>query len=179
MEAIRKSSHKLYFAWNYDKEEAMLNEKSKNGWNLIKGGCFHSVFEKDTTKRYVYRIDFNMNLLRDEEEKFRYTDMNYELGWELINITFNGWIFLRKEYIAGETSEIYDIYTDRDSFNGMMDRWIHFSYAIQIFLIISFCFFTYLFFSSQESMYLLNLAEFILLFAFIHYGMKKMKQKRR
>lgn len=179
MEKVRKTSHKVYFAWNYDQEEAMLNEKSKNGWNLVKGGCLYSVFEKDDTKRYCYRIDFNMNLIHNKEEKRRYIEMNEELGWEFINVTWNGWIFLRKEYQEENTDENYEIYTDTESFNAMMDRWIHFSYAAMLFLIISFMFYVFLLVSQKQMLYTLNLALFAVVGFFVYQGMCKMKEKKK
>jgi len=179
MEKERKTSHKMFFAWNYDKEEAMLNEKSKNGWSLVKGGCFHSVFEKDDSKRYCYRIDFNMNLLNNSEEKKRYIEMNEDLGWEFINVTFNGWIYLRKEYREDVSNENYDIYTDTESFNAMMDRWIHFSYGLILLEAVLFVVYTYLLIQSKEWLYAIDLAVFVMAGFFIYQGMLKMKEKKK
>ena len=42
-----KISFKVYSAWNYQKEIEDLNEASRQGWQLVKGGCFHSKFVKN------------------------------------------------------------------------------------------------------------------------------------
>ena len=47
------TSHKFYAVWEYKREEKDLNEASKNGLQLVKGGCFHSVFRKDDRVRYI------------------------------------------------------------------------------------------------------------------------------
>ena len=54
-----KRSFRAYAAWNYEKEEKYINDQSKEGWQLIKGGCFHSVYKRDDSKRYIYKIDYN------------------------------------------------------------------------------------------------------------------------
>lgn len=50
-----KRSYRIYAAWNYEKEEDFINENSNDGWQLIKGGCFHSVYEKDDSKNMYIR----------------------------------------------------------------------------------------------------------------------------
>ena len=47
------TSHKFYAVWEYKREENDLNEASKTGLQLVKGGCFHSVFRKDNSIRYM------------------------------------------------------------------------------------------------------------------------------
>lgn len=174
-----KTSYKGYFAWDYEKEEAMLNEKSSQGWHMVKGGCFHSVFEKDETKQYCYRIDFNMNLIKDADEKKRYIEMNRELGWEFINVTFNGWIYLRKEFTESSDKNDYEIYTDIDSFNAMMDRWIHFSYGmIVVVALFTFAYF-YMFFVTQQIAFIVYSIVFILASIFVYRGSVLMKAKKK
>ena len=41
----RVVSYKWYAVWEYEKEEEDLNEASKKGLQLTKGGCFHRVFQ--------------------------------------------------------------------------------------------------------------------------------------
>ena len=40
MNKERKTSYAAYAAWNYEKEEDRINEESKKGWQLVKGGCY-------------------------------------------------------------------------------------------------------------------------------------------
>ena len=113
-----RTSYKMYSAWNYGKEIEDLNEASEQGWQLVKGGCFHSRFEKNPDIQYRYQIDFgkieNMGL---------YIETFREQGWEYINSTFNGWHYFRKIYDPSLPEEAYEIFTDRESLHEMNSRW--------------------------------------------------------
>ena len=86
-------SYKMYPVWEYEEEERDLNEASKKGIQLVKGGCFHSVFKKDDSVNYYYQLDYNLGI-KDVE---RYRESFEEQGWEYINSTFNGWHYFRKK----------------------------------------------------------------------------------
>ena len=118
-----KKSYRVYAAWNYKKEEDYINENGKNGWQLVKGGCFHSIYEKDNSKKYVYRIDYNPETMRESIEKRRYIEMFEDLGWEYINSTFNGWNYFKKEYNENSDASEYEIYTDNSSYAEMLSKW--------------------------------------------------------
>ena len=115
----RVVSHKWYAAWEYDKEEQDLNEASKNGLQLTEGGCFHSVFHRDDSVRYIYQLDYNTKI----KDKERYKEIFEEQGWEYINSTFNGWHYFRKLYREDMPEDEKVIYTDRESLYEMQDRW--------------------------------------------------------
>lgn len=118
-----KKSYRTYTAWNYEKEEDFINENSNGGWQLIKGGCFHSVYEKDDSKKYVYKIDYNPETMKKSIENKRYIEMFEDLGWEYINSTYNGWNYFRKEYNENSDASEYEIYTDHTSYKEMLGRW--------------------------------------------------------
>lgn len=117
----RKVSHKVYEAWEYDREIDDLNKASQEGWQLEKGGCFHSVFVRDDSVRYIYQLDFRRNF---EEDKERYLEVFAEQGWEYINSTFNGWHYFRKRYQEGMDEDEKNIYTDKQSLYEMQNRFI-------------------------------------------------------
>lgn len=119
----RKKSNRIYFAWDYENEENYINENSKNGWQLIKGGSFNSLYEKDNSQQYVYKIDYNGVTINKNLESRRYIEMFEEMGWEYINSTFNGWNYFRKPYNESLDKEEYEIYTDPASYNEMLERW--------------------------------------------------------
>ena len=89
-----KRSFKVYSAWNYQREIEDLNRASEQGWQLVRGGCFHSVFEKNPNVQYRYQLDYN-NDIKDME---RYDETFRDAGWERVNSTFNGWHVFRKAY---------------------------------------------------------------------------------
>ena len=114
------TSHKVYAAWEYKQEELDLNEASKNGLQLIKGGCFHSQYIRDDSVRYIYQLDFC-----HPDNKARYIECFEDAGWQYINSTFNGWHYFRRPYEENVSPEDAKIYTDRDSLYEMENRWIN------------------------------------------------------
>lgn len=118
-----KRSFRAYAAWNYEKEEKYINDQSKEGWQLIKGGCFHSVYKRDDSKRYIYKIDYNTVTTNKNNERKRYIQMFEELGWEFVNSTYNGWNYFKKPYDEHLDNSEYEIYTDDTSYNEMLQRW--------------------------------------------------------
>ena len=87
-----KVSNKFYPAWEFDREIADLEEQSRKGWQLTKGGCFNSKFHFDDNVVYRYALDFNQEI----GDPLRYRETFTEQGWEYINSTFNGWHYFRK-----------------------------------------------------------------------------------
>ena len=124
-----RTSHKVYSAWNYEKEIEDLNRASEEGWQLVRGGCFHSRFVKNDSVRYRYQLDFGKI-----EDLPRYIETFREQGWEYMNSTFNGWHYLRKAYDPSLPEEEYEIFTDRESLKEMNGRWSRIALGIGIVL---------------------------------------------
>lgn len=80
----QKTRFGIYFAWDYDKEEARINSMAKGGWQLKKGGSFHHTYER-SDKSYRYKIDYNTDAKFNYEEYRPYLTFFEEQGWELIN----------------------------------------------------------------------------------------------
>ena len=118
MAASYKNSYKVYSAWNYQKEVEDLNKASAQGWQLVKGGCFHSRFVKNPDVQFRYQLDFGKI-----EDMGRYIETFREQGWEYINSTFNGWHYFRKVYDPSLPEEEYEIFSDRESLQEMNGRW--------------------------------------------------------
>ena len=177
MNKERKTSYAAYAAWNYEKEEDRINEESKKGWQLVKGGCFHSVYEKNNSKRYIYKIDYNTITMRDGEEKDRYIQMFEELGWDYINSTFNGWNYFKKAYDENLDESEYEIYTDNTSYNEMLARWCKIGKVALVVEVIGAIYYI------LSAIYLKNLTigimsiVFILLAIWIKGGLTSMKNK--
>ena len=122
-----KTSFMFYSAWNYQKEVEDLNRESEKGWQLVKGGCFHSRFVKNPDIQYRYQLDF-----RQVEDMGRYIEMFREQGWEYVSSTFNGWHYFRKLYDPSLPEEAYEIFTDRESLQEMNSRWARIALGIGI-----------------------------------------------
>lgn len=127
MSAKYKTSWNVYSAWNYEQEIEDLNRASEEGWQLLKGGCFHSRFVNDPGIRYRYQLDFQR-----PEDMVRYIETFREQGWEYINSTFNGWNYFRKIYDPSQPEEAYEIFTDRESLHEMNGRWVRIAMIIGI-----------------------------------------------
>ena len=125
-----KRSFKAYSAWNYQKEIEDLNKESEKGWQLVRGGCFHSRFKKNPNIRYRYQIDYQGKI----EDMGRYIETYREQGWEFINVTFNGWCYFRKLYDPSLPDEEYEIFTDRSSMQEMNGRWAKLAAVLSVFL---------------------------------------------
>ncbi len=126
-----RTSFRTYTAWNYQKEIDDLNRASEQGWQLIKGGCFHSRFVKNTDIQYRYQLDY-----QKVEDMARYLETFREQGWEYVNSTFNGWHYFRKLYDPARPEEAYEIFTDRESLQMMTGRWARFAMIISSLLCI-------------------------------------------
>lgn len=113
-------SFNMYAPWEYTKEEEDLNKASQEGLQLVYGGGFHSRFQKDTSRRYIYQLDYNPKI----QDPLRYREAFEEQGWEFINSTYNGWHYFRKEYRENMPENESKIYTDDESLNEMQNRWI-------------------------------------------------------
>ena len=122
-----KTSYRVYSAWNYMKEVEDLNRASEQGWQLVKGGCFHSRFVKNPNVRYRYQLDY-----RKVDDMARYIETFREQGWEYISSTFNGWHYFRKLYDPSLPEDAYEIFTDRESLSEMNGRWARFALGIGI-----------------------------------------------
>lgn len=126
------TSYKLYAAWEYEKEERELNEASRKGLQLVKGGCFHSKFRKDDSVRYIYQLDYNTKI----DDRSRYYEAFEEQGWDYVNSTYNGWHYFRKPYKEDMDESESRIYTDKQSLYEMQNRWIRLITMLDIFYVI-------------------------------------------
>ncbi len=118
----RKSSWRAYTAWDYQKELEDLDKASQEGWQLIRGGCFHNKFVKNPGVRYRYQLDFGRI-----EDMGRYIETFREQGWEYVNSTFNGWHYFRKAWDPALPESAYEIYTERGQLPEMKKRWTRFA----------------------------------------------------
>ena len=118
----RKSSWRAYTAWDYQKELEDLDRASREGWQLVRGGCFHNKFVKNPAVRYRYQLDFGRI-----EDMGRYIETFREQGWEYVNSTFNGWHYFRKAWDPALPESAYEIYTERGQLPEMKKRWTRFA----------------------------------------------------
>lgn len=91
---MRKTIHKCFWVWDYDKEEAWLNRMSANGLALISVGFCRYTFDECTPGEYTYRLDFLENLAIYNESE-RYIKFVEETGAEYLG-SLGRWVYFRK-----------------------------------------------------------------------------------
>jgi len=103
---VQKS--KWFWLWQDDKQEAWLEEMSRQGLHLQAIKPFgRYVFGQGTPKDYSYRLDFDKSSRKDSD----YFQFIQDAGWERV-AEVGGWQYWRKESGQGRTSEIF---TDNES----------------------------------------------------------------
>ena len=95
---------KWFWAWQDHKEEAWLEQMSKQGWHLSTVG-FPSIYEfsQGEPRPYVYRLDFVTSHKMEHQE---YLQLFEDSGWEHIGV-MGGWQYFRKDPQPGDVSEIF------------------------------------------------------------------------
>ena len=170
-----KTSHRVYTAWNYQKEIEDLNKASEQGWQLIKGGSFSSKYKWNPDVRYRYQIDYPGKV----EDMGRYIETFREQGWEYISATFNGWHYFRKAYDAALPDEQYEIFTDRSSLEEMKNRWTKLVMGLSVPIAVFTAIQMILYFLTPTLPALIRLVTFGVMLADFIYGIMAMKKPER
>lgn len=107
---MRKVMHKIFMAWEHEKEEAWLNEMAATGWNLVDTSLGRYTFEEGTPGEYQYRLELLEYGARSQESR-EYIRFMEDTGAEHIATWFNGWTFFRKKVTDGP----FEVFSDIDS----------------------------------------------------------------
>ncbi len=106
---MRKTVSKWFWAWDFDKEEAWLNEMAAKGLALV-AVCFcRYTFEEGTPGEYRVRLELLENLSSHPESQ-NYISFLEETGAEYLGYV-NRWIYVRKKTALGT----FDLYSDTPS----------------------------------------------------------------
>lgn len=57
----KKTVWKLFWVWEFEKEEAWLNEMAAEGWTLCSVGFFNYTFERTMPEEYTVRLEMYRN----------------------------------------------------------------------------------------------------------------------
>lgn len=106
---MRHTIHKLFLAWNFEKEEKWLNEMSAKGLQLVDVGFCRYTFEEGDQGEYNYRIELLENL-PSHGESISYIRFLEDTGVKHIG-SYLRWVYFRKKVTDGE----FDLYSDLDS----------------------------------------------------------------
>ena len=100
---------KVFFIWEYEKEEKWLNEMAAKGLHLTDAGLFRYVFEDGTPGAYQYRLEM-LPQNPDHPESRKYIEFMEESGAEHI-ATMKHWVYFRRAV----TDTPFEIYSDLDN----------------------------------------------------------------
>lgn len=106
---MRKRVCKFFWAWDFEKEEAWLNQMALRGQALVGVGPFSYVFEEGLPGEYEIREELLENLPSHPESQ-RYIRFLEETGAEYVG-SYLRWAFFRKKRTEGG----FDLYSDNDS----------------------------------------------------------------
>ncbi len=101
--AETKTIRRLFWVWEFEKEERWLNEMAIEGWALQSVGWCRYTFERTEPGEYTIRLEMHG---RDEE----YLDFMRESGAEFVGRVIQ-WIYFRKRAALGA----FDLFSDLDS----------------------------------------------------------------
>lgn len=106
---MRHRIHKMFFAWDFEKEEKWLNSMSARGMHLVDVGFCKYIFEDSISGEYSYRIEL-LKQFPTHQESAAYISFLEETGVEHIG-SYMRWVYLRKKSNEGE----FDLFSDIDS----------------------------------------------------------------
>jgi hypothetical protein len=106
---MKKTIHKWFWVWDFEKEEAWLNKMAEQGLHLCGVGLCKYTFEEGAPGEYTIRLEM-LEKLPGNIESIQYIRFIEETGAEHIGSFFR-WVFFRKK--AG--GEGFDLFSDIDS----------------------------------------------------------------
>ena len=105
----RKTIHKRFWVWDFEKEERWLNEMALDGWALENAGFCRYTFVRCEPGEYIIRIQMN----KDAD----YRSFVKGLGAEYVGGCVN-WAYFRRKAELGS----FDLFSDIDSRIKHLDR---------------------------------------------------------
>ena len=108
---MKKTIFKLYYVWQWEKEEQWLNDMSKKGWQLVHATIGKFNFESGEPSEYTYRLELLDSNIKSLEST-SYLNFLQETGIEMVGKCKN-WIYLRCKTAEGgfepNNKTLYDL----------------------------------------------------------------------
>ena len=166
---MRKVIYKGFFVWNYEKEEAWLNEMAAQGLALVAVGFCRYEFEECVPGEYKIALDY-LNKSRAENQK--YIEFLEETGVEHIG-SIARWAYFRKK-----TAEPFSIFSDNSSKIALFTNVMRVLLAIMFFNLFAFGLNIYYYFAYRNSYSLICFINLFLVFGLL-YGCWRFYKKRK
>ncbi len=123
---MRHIIRKVFWIWNFDKEEKWLNEMAAKGLALISVGFCKYEFEDSLPGEYTVRMEMLQNE-RTHPETHKYLSFMEETGAEQVGY-LKRWVYFRRKSEAGP----FEIFSDHDSRIKHLKRIISFVLTLSI-----------------------------------------------
>ncbi len=174
---MRHIIRKMFWVWDFDKEEKWLNEMAAKGLCLVSVGFCRYEFEDCTPGEYAIRME-RLEKSPKKPESRNYINFMEETGAEQVG-AFSTWVYFRKKTADGP----FEIFSDLTSRIKHLKQIIRFILSVTILNLIVGIENVYFFFTrvSENIFFIhgigfLNLFLSILAFFGIHRLMKKKKR---
>ncbi len=106
---MRRTIHKAFLVWNFDKEEKWLNEMAAKGLCLVSVGFCKYEFEDCAPGEYKICLQLLKNISNDSESR-KYIEFLESTGAEHIGSCLR-WVYFRKKTEYGE----FELFSDNAS----------------------------------------------------------------
>ena len=106
---MRKTIYKVFWAWNFDKEERWLNEMAAKGLSLISAGFCRYEFEETLPGEYAVRMQLLEHGWRHAEAE-RYIAFLEETGVQQVGSCLR-WVYFRRKKAQGD----FELFSDNAS----------------------------------------------------------------
>ena len=166
---MRKVIHKLFLVWNYEKEEAWLNEMAAQGLALVAVGFCRYEFEDCVPGEYKIALDY---LYKSRAENQKYVEFLEDTGAEHVG-TIVRWTYFRKK-----TAEPFSILSDNCSKIALFTRIMRMLLAVMILNLYAFCLNIGNYFSHREPVFFLSFINLFLVLVLL-YGYWRFYRKRK
>ncbi len=101
--------YKLFWAWDFEKEEKWLNEMAAKGFLLTDVGGLRYVFQEGAPGEYRYHLEW-LQHFPSHPESIAYIKFVEETGAEHVG-SFKRWVYFRKKAAEGA----FNLFSDLDS----------------------------------------------------------------
>ncbi len=123
---MRRTVHKAFLVWNFDKEEKWLNEMAAKGLCLVSVGFCKYEFEDCEPGEYKICLQLLENLPNDPESR-KYVEFLESTGAEHVG-SYMRWVYFRKKTASGE----FELFSDNASRVKYLSTVINFIAALTI-----------------------------------------------
>lgn len=170
---MKRTIRKVFWAWEFEKEEKWLNEMSEKGLQLCDVGFFRYVFEEGLPSEYIYRLELLDNIPK-HPESIQYIQFLEDTGIEQIGSQIR-WVYLRKKADGNG----FNLFSDINSRIKHLDRQLFLNGILSAVMLINGVTQLLIWFSQEM---LFNFTVSIILFAvgiLIGYGFLRIFFKKR